>query len=451
MRTQQLELNFGREIAEVAERAEFAAEVASAAEASAERGESDGKASAMRLEGRLEQWLEARREQRRGAREELRREVNEAAEDAVATASAVASAAAIRAANGLRAVGARAEEEARSAENIAQRAEGNLRQLRSEETELARQLRAEDAEVAGRVRATVGAVGQLRQEVRTVSERSYGLAQRSEAALDGLMVAQRGEVALDSFKATVGDLCEEVRLERRRGKETAEHVIATKSELHAALNSEVAAAMSRLRGELQDHIGRSEGKLWQAQGQHVKDMREHLTGIADQVVFLEDRLSPDALASSVRRDVEEAARDAVFDEMRDLRVGWCQKADYKFDCAMQCLHVLYLKVGLSPTGALSSLQRAVREAPTAASETPLSPGGPGGAVMAATMPRPGSPPARNVAVNAGGPLGAGGTEPRGPPGLGTPGRLRGRSPTAQSPQAPSLGHARRLGDYSMIE
>jgi len=422
LRTQQLEARFCRDIELVADQAELAAEVARAAEASAERGEADGKESALRLEERLADWLEARREVRRDAREEQRREVTEAAEEAAATAAAVASTAAGRAASSLRALGARAEEEAVTAESCARRAEDGLRQFRSEESEAARRLE----------RRTEGLVGQLRDELRIATESSRGTSQHSEAMLS-------------SLSAAVGDVREEMRTERRKGKEAAEVAVAVRSDVQVTVRNEVTAAAHSLRGEFHDYVALTEGQLLQLQNQHAQDIREQLVRLGDQVVFLEERLAPDVVANLVRRDVEEIARDVVFDEIRDLRGGWCQKADYKFDCTMQCLHVLYLKVSLSPAGALSSLQRAIRENLTSAGEPPHNPGGPGDL----SLLLPGSPPSRSAAGFVHGPFAA--TEPRGPPGLGTPGGPRGRSPSERSPRMPLLGHARHLGDYSVIE
>jgi hypothetical protein len=265
--------------------------------------------------------------------------------------------------------------------------------------------RSEEGEVAARLaKRAESIVGQLKLELRSSSERS--------------------EMAVSSLSSAVGDVREEMRLEKRRGKEVAEAAVAAKADVQLALKSEVSNALGSFRGEVHEHMARVEAKLAQFQSQYVQEMRDHLNRIGDQVVYFEERLAPDVLLGLVRRKVEEVARDAVFEEIRDMRTGWCQKTDHKLDCTMQCLHVLYLKVGISPTGALSTLQRAIRDSPGLPSEPPLSPGGPGG----------------------GGPTGR-----LGPQGSGTPGGARGRSPSSLSPRVPSLGQSRRLGDYSLIE
>jgi len=310
----------------------------------------------------------------------------------------------------------RAEEESQSAERLAKQAENAVQQLR---------VRTEEGEVAARLAQRAESIaGQLKLDLQSSRELS--------------------ETALSSLSSAVGDLREEMRMEKRRIKEIAEAAVSAKGDLNVAVKSEVSHALGTFRGEVHEHMARVEAKLAQFQSQHAQEMREHLKRIGDQVVYFEERLAPDALACLVRREVEEAARDAVFEEIRDLRMGWCQKTDHKLDCTMQCLHVLYLKVGLSPAGALSTLQRAIRESPGAPNEPPLSPGGPGGVGLTGGMlPRPGS--ARQEAY----PEVWSGRS--GPQGSGTPSARRVRSPSSLSPRVPTLGHSRRVDDYSMIE
>merc|ERR1712048_229413 len=125
------------------------------------------------------------------------------------------------------------------------------------------------------------------------------------------------------------------------------------------LKTDLTEMNSRLRADLKDNSDHLKEQLAHLRSQVVRDVGEQFVRVGEQIAAVEERLTPLALQGLLRNSIEEAAKDAVAEELRDLRVGWCQNADYKFDCTFQCLHALYLKVGLSPAGALTALQRIV--------------------------------------------------------------------------------------------
>merc|ERR1712157_332178 len=78
-----------------------------------------------------------------------------------------------------------------------------------------------------------------------------------------------------------------------------------------------------------------------------------------QFALLEDRVSPASVELAARQDAEEVARTVASNELHDFRSTWGRASDYRFDCALQCLHVLYSRAGIPTEGALASLQRSL--------------------------------------------------------------------------------------------
>lgn len=370
-RLSSLEAYLVRDVERALCQADEAAAVAQAAETTAQRGEADGRASAARLEAKLEAWLEARRDMLRDAVEELRREAQDAAEAQA------------------RSVSTRAEEEAELAGRIARRAESAVRLLHESESEAAGQLmRAEvalserlmrfssdEAISAGRAsQRTENSLEQVQQQIlRTDSSLGQLQKQMQDLALmttQKCTAAERSEARCDTLcgdlSAAIGNVREECLLRFKEVHGVSERaavsaIASTRDEYQVVVRKEVATAVSLLRGEIQERLQHLEERISGAQKMRAGEVREHLASIAEQVTQFESRLAPEALARLVRREVELATRDAVQEELRDqFRSGWFQQADFKFDCTLQCLHVLYLKAGVSPSGALGTLQRAVR-------------------------------------------------------------------------------------------
>jgi len=396
-----LEARLTRHVEEALGQADEATAVARAAEETAQRGEADSRASTARLEAKLEAWLEARRDMMRDARGELGRVAHEVAE--------------VQA----RSFGVRAEEEAEVASRIARRAESAVRQLRENEGEVAGQwMRAEanlserlmrfssdEAISAGRVaQRTENALGQLQKQMQDLAvstnqkcTAAEGMEARCDAWVGDLTAAigklreecsatvDRAQARCDSqwgeLTAAIDKVREECIRRLRESQAISERAaVSARDGTQAVARNEIATAIGLVRSEVEERLRKLEEKISNTQNlragealrqleekisttQNLRagEVREHLASIAEQVTLFESRLAPEALARLVRREVELATREAVQEEFRgQMRSGWFQQADFKFDCTLQCLHVLYLKGSISPSGALATLQRAVR-------------------------------------------------------------------------------------------
>jgi hypothetical protein len=112
--------------------------------------------------------------------------------------------------------------------------------------------------------------------------------------------------------------------------------------LHHDLDLSARKVGSEVRAELLGELG---------------EVQEHLARVDDQLVFFQGEIAPEVILNLIRKDVQVAAEQSVHEALSKFQKHWKCAVEWKFDCVVQCLHSLYVKVGLSPAGTLYSLQR----------------------------------------------------------------------------------------------
>eukprot|EP00927_Polykrikos_kofoidii_P079964 TRINITY_DN76817_c0_g1_i1.p1 TRINITY_DN76817_c0_g1~~TRINITY_DN76817_c0_g1_i1.p1 ORF type:complete len:1199 (-),score=215.24 TRINITY_DN76817_c0_g1_i1:83-3679(-) len=317
---------------EVAERAEVASR---AAIGSAELSEADSRTSVVRLEAivsALDIGFSSKLDECRDML--LRRATGDSADTSRSTAVAVStSEAALRGVDSLRAevsaIARRCEEDARSSEDVVRQTDLCAAKFRDEEAEAIARLARRSETVIAEVRRDMDAL--LRRELAEHEQRLgtgverirhdiANLEKASGAAASA--VGRRGEL----FGSELGDL--RTRVEERIGN----------------VRIDLGTLEGNLRNELRSYCGK-----------------------------MEERLKPVTLLSLARRSAEEAVRENLGpeleallqgDRLTGLRIRSAIAVDYKLDCTLQCLHALYVKVGLPLAGPLAALQRSVKEGST---------------------------------------------------------------------------------------